>query len=136
MFSVLGCSFHWEVEDLSVRRQPALRSRRQPGQCVGHQAASVYASCCHAPGLECKIKEHGISGSSEQVTVACEAGWTLTGCNVLPGASLTLGAYSVDNLCVARVHDTARADRTSGEATVAAAICCRSRPSAKASWVQ
>jgi hypothetical protein len=67
MFSVLGCSFHWEVEDLSVRRQPALRSRRQPGQCVGHQAASVYASCCHAPGLECKIKEHGISGPSEQV---------------------------------------------------------------------
>lgn len=131
-----GCSFHWEVEDLSVRRQPALRSRRQPGQCVGHQAASVYASCCHAPGLECKIKEHGISGPSEQVTVACEAGWTLTGCNVLPGASLTLGAYSVDNLCVARVHDTARADRTSGGATVTAAICCRSRPSAKASWVQ
>lgn len=71
-----------------------------------------------------------------QVTVACEAGWTLTGCNVLPGASLTLGAYSVDNLCVARVHDTDRADRTSEEATVAAAICCRSRPSAKASWVQ
>ncbi|XP_034358880.1 proprotein convertase subtilisin/kexin type 9 isoform X1 [Arvicanthis niloticus] len=131
-----GCSLHWEVEDLSVQRQPALRSRRQPGQCVGHLAASVYASCCHAPGLECKIKEHGVSGPAEQVTVACEAGWTLTGCNVLPGASLTLGAYSVDNLCVARLHDTDRADRTSEEATVAAAICCRSRPSAKASWVQ
>lgn len=67
MFSVLGCSFHWEVEDLSAQRQPALRSIRQPGQCIGHQAASVYASCCHAPGLECKIKEHGISGPSEQV---------------------------------------------------------------------
>ncbi|XP_052031559.1 proprotein convertase subtilisin/kexin type 9 isoform X5 [Apodemus sylvaticus] len=131
-----GCSFHWEVEDLSVQRQPVLRSRRQPGQCVGHQAASVHASCCHAPGLECKIKEHGISGPAEQVTVACEAGWTLTGCNVFPGAALTLGAYSVDNLCVARIHDTDRAGRTSEEATVAAAICCRSRPSAKASWVQ
>lgn len=71
-----------------------------------------------------------------QVTVACEAGWTLTGCNVFPGAALTLGVYSVDNLCVARIHDTDRADRTSEEATVAAAICCRSRPSAKASWVQ
>ncbi|GAB1288694.1 Proprotein convertase subtilisin/kexin type 9 [Apodemus speciosus] len=133
-----GCSFRWEVEDLSVQRQPVLRSRRQPGQCVGHQAASVHASCCHAPGLECKIKEHGISGPAEQVTVACEAGWTLTGCNVFPGAALTLGAYSVDNLCVARIHGADRADRTSEEATVAAAICCRSRsrPSAKASWVQ
>lgn len=72
MFSVLGCSFHWEVEDLSVQQQPVLRSRRQPGQCVGHQAASVHASCCHAPGLECKIKEHGISGPAEQVK---KLGW-------------------------------------------------------------
>lgn len=130
-----GCSFHWEVEDLRAQQQPLLRSRHQPGQCVGHQEASVHASCCHAPGLECKIKEHGIPGPAEQVTVACEAGWTLTGCNVLPGASLTLGAYSVDNVCVARIRDAGRADRTSEEATVAAAICCRSRPSAKASWV-
>lgn len=75
MFSVLGCSLHWEVEDLSVQRQPALRSRRQPGQCVGHLAASVYASCCHAPGLECKIKEHGVSGPAEQVKELGVAGY-------------------------------------------------------------
>ncbi|CAO2588324.1 Proprotein convertase subtilisin/kexin type 9 [Lemmus lemmus] len=123
-----GCSFHWEVEDTGVLRQAVLRSRHQPGQCVGH------ASCCHAPGLECKIKEHGISGPAEQVTVACEAGWTLTGCNVLPGASITLGAYAVDNTCVAKTRDTDTEGRTSEEATVATAICCRSRPSAKASW--
>ncbi|XP_013203947.1 proprotein convertase subtilisin/kexin type 9 [Microtus ochrogaster] len=129
-----GCSFHWEVEDTGVLRQAVLRSRHRPGQCVGHQEASVHASCCHAPGLECKIKEHGISGPAEQVTVACEAGWTLTGCNVLPGASNTLGAYAVDNTCVAKIRDTDPAGRTSKEATVAAAICCRSRPSAKALW--
>ncbi|XP_049992045.1 proprotein convertase subtilisin/kexin type 9 isoform X1 [Alexandromys fortis] len=128
-----GCSFHWEVEDTGVLRQAVLRSRHRPGQCVGHQEASVHASCCHAPGLECKIKEHGISGPAEQVTVACEAGWTLTGCNVLPGKSITLGAYAVDNTCVAKIRDTDPAGRTSKEATVAAAICCRSRPSAKAS---
>lgn len=129
-----GCSFYWEVEDTGILRQAVLRSRHRPGQCVGHQEASVHASCCHAPGLECKIKEHGISGPAEQVTVACEAGWTLTGCNVLPGASITLGAYAVDNTCVAKIRDTDIAGRTSEEATVAAAICCRSRPSAKASW--
>ncbi|XP_052573550.1 proprotein convertase subtilisin/kexin type 9 isoform X5 [Peromyscus californicus insignis] len=129
-----GCSFHWEVEDIGVQRPAVLRPRHQPGQCVGHREASVHASCCHAPGLECKIKEHGVSGPTEQVTVACEAGWTLTGCNVLSGASITLGAYAVDNMCVARSRDTDVAGRTSEEATVAAAICCRSRPSAKASW--
>lgn len=131
-----GCSYHWEVEDTGIRRRAVPRSRHRPGQCVGHQEASVhaYASCCHAPGLECKIKEHGISGPAEQVTVACEAGWTLTGCNVLPGASIPLGAYAVDNTCVAKVHDTDTSGGTSEEATVAAAICCRSQPSAKASW--
>ncbi|XP_028743857.1 proprotein convertase subtilisin/kexin type 9 isoform X2 [Peromyscus leucopus] len=129
-----GCSFHWEVEDIGVQRPALLRPRHQPGQCVGHREASVHASCCHAPGLECKIKEHGVSGPTEQVTVACEAGWTLTGCNVLSGASVTLGAYAVDNMCVARSRDTDVAGRAGEEATVAAAICCRSRPSAKASW--
>lgn len=77
---------------------------------------------------------HKLSSSGLwQVTVACEAGWTLTGCNVLPGAFMTLGAYAVDNMCVARSCATDTAGRTSEEAIVAAAICCRSRPSAKAS---
>ncbi|XP_051044251.1 proprotein convertase subtilisin/kexin type 9 [Phodopus roborovskii] len=126
-----GRSFHWEAEDIGTQRWAVLRSRHQPGQCTGHREASIYASCCHAPGLECKIKEHGISGPAEQVTVACEAGWTLTGCNVLPGAFITLGAYAVDNMCVARSRITDTAGRTSKEATVAAAVCCRSGPSAK-----
>lgn len=75
MPSLLGCSFHWEVEDLGVQRQPVLRSRHQPGQCIGHQEASVHASCCHAPGLECKIKEHGIPGPTEQVKGLRVAGY-------------------------------------------------------------
>lgn len=78
--------------------------------------------------------ELSFSGLRRQVTVACEAGWTLTGCNALSGASVTLGAYAVDNMCVARSRDTDVAGRAGEEATVAAAICCRSRPSAKASW--
>lgn len=75
VFSVLGCSFHWEVENLRAQQQPLLRSRHQPGQCVGHQEASVHASCCHAPGLECKIKEHGIAGPAEQVKELGMAGY-------------------------------------------------------------
>lgn len=110
MLVTAGCNPAWSERQWSLLRQPTnLRHR-----------------------LSSSLSSSGLW----QVTVACEAGWTLTGCNVLPGASLTLGAYSVDNLCVARLHDADRADRTSGEATVAAAICCRSRPSAKASWVQ
>ncbi|XP_040612979.1 proprotein convertase subtilisin/kexin type 9 isoform X2 [Mesocricetus auratus] len=61
-----GCSLHWEVEGIGVQPLAVLRSRHQPGQCTGHREASVHASCCHAPGLECKIKEHGISGPAEQ----------------------------------------------------------------------
>ncbi|XP_036718275.1 proprotein convertase subtilisin/kexin type 9 [Balaenoptera musculus] len=124
-----GCSSHWEVEDLGTPRRPVLRPRGQPDQCVGHKEASIHASCCHAPGLECKVREHGIPGPAEKVTVACEGGWTLTGCGTLPGACPTLGAYAVDNTCVVRGRDIGAGGRTGEEAAVAVAICCRSRPS-------
>ncbi|KAM9111088.1 proprotein convertase subtilisin/kexin type 9 isoform 2-T2 [Megaptera novaeangliae] len=61
-----GCSSHWEVEDLGTPRRPVLRPRGQPDQCVGHKEASIHASCCHAPGLECKVREHGIPGPAEK----------------------------------------------------------------------
>ncbi|KAM9242986.1 proprotein convertase subtilisin/kexin type 9 isoform 6-T6 [Dugong dugon] len=128
-----GCSSHWEAEDLGTHRQPMLRPRGQPGQCVGHQGASVHASCCHAPGLECKVKEHGVPGPAEKVAVACEEGWTLTGCSALPGGSLVLGAYPVDSMCVVRSQDVGAGGRTSEEAMAAIAICCRSRPLEQAS---
>ncbi|XP_065732074.1 proprotein convertase subtilisin/kexin type 9 isoform X6 [Phocoena phocoena] len=126
---VAGCSSHWEVEDLGTPSRPVLRPRGQPDQCVGHKEASIHASCCHAPGLECKVREHGILGPAEKVTVACEGGWTLTSCGTLPGACPALGAYAVDNTCVVRGWDIGAGGRTGEEATVAIAICCRSRPS-------
>ncbi|XP_069336150.1 proprotein convertase subtilisin/kexin type 9 isoform X7 [Eulemur rufifrons] len=125
---VAGCSSHWEAEDLGTHSRPVPRPRGQLDQCVGHKEASVHASCCHAPGLECKVKEHGVPGPAEQVTVACEEGWTLTGCSALPGATQVLGAYAVDNTCVVRSQDVGPAGRTSEEAMVAIAICCQSRP--------
>ncbi|XP_062961659.1 proprotein convertase subtilisin/kexin type 9 isoform X4 [Cynocephalus volans] len=128
-----GCSSHWEVEDIGTHRWPMPRRRGQPEWCVGHKEASVHASCCHAPGLECKVKEHGILDPGEQVTVACEEGWTLTGCSALLGASHILGSYAVDNTCVVRVWDVGTRGRTSEEATAATAICCRSWSSEQAS---
>ncbi|XP_055089768.1 proprotein convertase subtilisin/kexin type 9 isoform X7 [Symphalangus syndactylus] len=120
-----GCSSHWEVEDLGTHKPPVLRPQGQPNQCVGHREASIHASCCRAPGLECKVKEHGILAPQEQVTVACEEGWTLTGCSALPGTSHVLGAYAVDNTCVVRSRDVSTTGSTSKEAVAAIAICCR-----------
>ncbi|XP_071473985.1 proprotein convertase subtilisin/kexin type 9 isoform X6 [Marmota flaviventris] len=130
---VAGCSSHWEISDIGTHRRPGQRPGGQSDQCVGHKEASVHASCCRAPGLECKVKDHGVPGPAEQVTVACEEGWTLTGCNALPGASPILGAYAVDNTCVVRSFDMDTAGRTSEEATIATAICCRSQPPGQAS---
>ncbi|XP_077005643.1 proprotein convertase subtilisin/kexin type 9 [Tamandua tetradactyla] len=123
-----GCSSHWEAEGLGTQRRPLPWPRVQPDQCVGHREASVHASCCRAPGLECRIREHSIPAPAEKVAVACEEGWTLTGCSPLPGASPILGAYPVDNTCVARRRDTGMGGRTSEETVMAIAVCCRSRP--------
>ncbi|KAB1268964.1 Proprotein convertase subtilisin/kexin type 9 [Camelus dromedarius] len=128
-----GCSSHWEVEEFGTHGPPVLRPRGQADQCVGHAEASVHASCCHSPGLECKFREHGIPGPAEKVTVACKEGWTLTGCGAHPGASHTLGAYAVDNTCVVRGRDVGVRGRTGEEAAVAIAICCRSRSGEQAS---
>lgn len=61
-----GCSAHWEAEDFRARGWPMLRPGG-PSQCVGHSKASVHASCCSAPGLECRIREHGVPWPAEQV---------------------------------------------------------------------
>ncbi|XP_012577580.1 PREDICTED: proprotein convertase subtilisin/kexin type 9 [Condylura cristata] len=121
-----GCSSHWEVEDLGAPRHP--RPRPRPAGCVGHEEASVHASCCHAPGLECKVREHGVTGPAQKVAVACEEGWTLTGCGTLPGALYTLGAYPVDNTCVVRIQDISSEFETNEGAAAAVAICCRTWP--------
>ncbi|XP_075396021.1 proprotein convertase subtilisin/kexin type 9 isoform X5 [Tenrec ecaudatus] len=125
-----GCSSHWEAENVGIHGQSVPRSRGQPGQCVGHQEASVHASCCHAPSLECKVKEHRASSLAGKVAVACGEGWTLTGCSALPGPSPVLGAYAVDNTCVVRSRDVdlSAGGSTRAGVTAAIAICCRNRP--------
>lgn len=128
-----GCSSHWEVSDIGTHRRPGLKPGGHPDQCVGHKEASVHASCCHAPGLECKVKEHGGPGPAEQVTVGCEEGWTLTGCSTLPGDSVILGAYAVDNTCVVRSHNVGSVGRISEETAIATAICCRRQDPGQAS---
>nr|A8T682.1 RecName: Full=Proprotein convertase subtilisin/kexin type 9; AltName: Full=Proprotein convertase 9; Short=PC9; AltName: Full=Subtilisin/kexin-like protease PC9; Flags: Precursor [Saguinus labiatus]ABV59225.1 convertase subtilisin/kexin type 9 preproprotein [Saguinus labiatus] len=128
-----GCSSHWEVEDLGTHKPPVLRPEGQHNQCMGHRGASTHASCCHAPGLECKVKEHGLPAPQEQVTVTCEEGWTLTGCSALPGTSHVLGAYAVDDTCVVRSRDVSTTGSTSEETVAAIAICCRSQHLAQAS---
>ncbi|KAM6172473.1 proprotein convertase subtilisin/kexin type 9 [Erethizon dorsatum] len=127
-----GCSTHWEAEDFGAHRWSVPRSG-EPSQCVGRRAASVHASCCRAPGLECRVRERAVPQPMKQVTVACEDGWTLTGCSTLPGASLVLGAYAVDNTCVVRSSDVKAVGRTSEEAVAAIAICCRSQASEQVS---
>ncbi|KAK2540501.1 Pcsk9 [Columba guinea] len=60
-------------------------------------------------------------GEHMEVTVACDDGWTLTGCNAHSQSPGTMGAYAVDNTCMAAgVPGSSRA--------TAIAICCRSRP--------
>ena len=45
----------------------------------------MYAACCYAPGLECVLKySQGTPPVQRKLRmVACDAGWVLTGCNVL-----------------------------------------------------
>ncbi|XP_048208081.1 proprotein convertase subtilisin/kexin type 9-like [Perognathus longimembris pacificus] len=97
-----GCSSHWEVENLGDYPHTSKQKSHQPRQCVGHKEASVHASCCHAPSLQCKTKQYRPSSPLEKVTVTCEAGWTLTSCSAHPETSVTLGAFPVDNTCVVR----------------------------------
>ncbi|XP_058159499.1 proprotein convertase subtilisin/kexin type 9 isoform X2 [Dasypus novemcinctus] len=123
-----GCSSHWEAEDPGAHRRPATRPRAQPDQCAGGRAASVHASCCRAPGLECQVREHSLPAPAEKVAVACEEGWALTGCSAPPGASPVLGAYAVDHTCVVRSRDAGTGGGTSEETVAAVAVCCRSRP--------
>uniref|UniRef100_A0A8C5UA82 Proprotein convertase subtilisin/kexin type 9 n=1 Tax=Malurus cyaneus samueli TaxID=2593467 RepID=A0A8C5UA82_9PASS len=75
-----------------------------------------------APGRcrGCSVPTSPLPGQAA-VTVSCDHGWTLTGCNALSQSpSGSMGAYTVDNSCVAAA--------VPGSSAVAIAICCRSRP--------
>ncbi|XP_060629552.2 proprotein convertase subtilisin/kexin type 9 [Anolis sagrei] len=115
-----GCSSHSVGEDFSGNIRPVLKTEGNYDQCIGQSGTAVHASCCHAPSLECKVQEYSPLEHIAKVTVTCDAGWTLTGCNAQSYGSHTLGAYSVDNTCV--VMSSPGRHRTA-----AIAICCRKR---------
>ncbi|NXF43834.1 PCSK9 convertase, partial [Oceanites oceanicus] len=115
-----GCSFHSLAAALGDGGRPVAGPGSGPSRCAGRTEVMAHASCCPAAGLECRVKEHTSVGSVEKVTVSCEDGWTLTGCNAHSQSPGTMGAYAVDNTCVA-------ASIPGSSTAVVIAICCRSR---------
>ncbi|XP_050757102.1 proprotein convertase subtilisin/kexin type 9 [Gymnogyps californianus] len=115
-----GCSFHSPTVVLGDGGRPVPGPGSGPSHCAGRTEVMVHALCCPAASLECRVKEHTSSGSVEKVTVSCDDGWTLTGCNAHSQSPGTMGAYAVDDTCVAA--------SVPGSSTAAViAICCRSR---------
>ncbi|NXS38604.1 PCSK9 convertase, partial [Pomatostomus ruficeps] len=114
-----GCSFHSPSVALGAGGRPVAGLGRGPSRCASRTEAMAHALCCPAASLECRLKER-TALESEKVTVSCDAGWTLTGCNALSQSPGSRGAYAVDNSCVA-------ATVPGSSSAVAVAICCRSQ---------
>ncbi|NXU32017.1 PCSK9 convertase, partial [Thalassarche chlororhynchos] len=115
-----GCSFHSPATALGDGGRPIAGLGSGPSRCAGRTEVMAHALCCPAASLECRVKEHMSLGSAEKVTVSCDDGWTLTGCNAHSQSPGTMGAYAVDNTCVAA--------SVLGSSTAAViAICCRSQ---------
>ncbi|NXR95838.1 PCSK9 convertase, partial [Hypocryptadius cinnamomeus] len=115
-----GCSFHSPSVVLGVGGRPVEGLGRGPSRCASRTEAMAHALCCPSASLECRLKEHMALEHEEKVTVSCEDGWTLTGCNSLSQSPGSTGAYAEDNSCVA-------AAVPGSSLAVAIAICCRSR---------
>ncbi|NXW58855.1 PCSK9 convertase, partial [Eurystomus gularis] len=115
-----GCSFHSPAAVLSDRGRPILGLGSGSSHCASRMEVMAHALCCPATGLECRVKEQVSPGNVEKVTVSCEDGWTLTDCNAHSQSPGTMGAYAVDNTCVA-------AGIPGSSVAAAIAICCRSR---------
>ncbi|XP_041339273.1 proprotein convertase subtilisin/kexin type 9 [Pyrgilauda ruficollis] len=113
-----GCSFHSPSVVLGVGGRPVEGLGRGPSRCASRTEAMAHALCCPSASLECRLKEHVALEHEEKVTVSCEDGWTLTGCNSLSQSPGSTGAYAEDNSCVAAA--------VPGSSS-AVAICCRSR---------
>uniref|UniRef100_A0A8D2L6W6 Proprotein convertase subtilisin/kexin type 9 n=1 Tax=Varanus komodoensis TaxID=61221 RepID=A0A8D2L6W6_VARKO len=111
-----GCSSHSPVGEFIGTIRPVLGSESGHDHCIGQAEATVHAFCCHVPSIECKT---GIANEAA-VMVACDAGWTLTGCNAQAHGNNALGAYSVDNTCVVISSPGSKGAR-------AFVICCRKR---------
>ncbi|NWV52717.1 PCSK9 convertase, partial [Daphoenositta chrysoptera] len=115
-----GCSFHSPSAVLGAGGRPVVGLGRGPSRCASRTGAVAHALCCPAASLECRLKEHMAPESREKVTVSCDDGWTLTGCHALSQSPGSVGAFAVDNSCVA-----AAVPGSSWAGAVA--ICCRSR---------
>ncbi|NWW04467.1 PCSK9 convertase, partial [Oreocharis arfaki] len=115
-----GCSFHSPSVVLGAAGRPVVGLGRGPSRCASRAEEMAHALCCPAASLECRLKEHMALESQEKVKVSCDDGWTLTGCNALSQSPGSMGAYAVDNSCVA-------AAVPGSSSAVAIAICCRSR---------
>ncbi|NXP62519.1 PCSK9 convertase, partial [Chloropsis cyanopogon] len=115
-----GCSFHSPSVVLGASGRPVVGLGRGPSRCASRTEAMAHALCCPRASLECQLKEHTALEPKEKVTVSCEDGWMLTGCNALSQSPGSMGAYALDNSCVAAA--------VPGSSSAAAiAICCRSR---------
>ncbi|NXB86994.1 PCSK9 convertase, partial [Vidua chalybeata] len=115
-----GCSFHSPSAVLGAGGRPVVGLGRGPSRCASRSEAVAHALCCPTASLECRLKEHMGLEHEEKVTVSCEEGWMLTGCNALSQSPGSMGAYAEDNSCVA-------AAGPGSSSAVAIAICCRSR---------
>ncbi|NXP01369.1 PCSK9 convertase, partial [Certhia brachydactyla] len=115
-----GCSFLSPSVVLGAGGRPVVGLGRGPSRCASRTEAMAHALCCPTASLECRLKEHTAPEPEEKVTVSCEDGWMLTGCNALSQSPGSMGAYAVDNSCVA-------ATIPGSSSAMAIAICCRSR---------
>ncbi|NXR22428.1 PCSK9 convertase, partial [Cinclus mexicanus] len=115
-----GCSFHSPSVMLGAGGRPVVGLGRGPSRCASRTEVMAHALCCPAASLECQLKEHTALEPEEKVTVSCDDGWTLTGCNALSQSPGSMGAYAVDNSCVA-------AAVPGSSSAAAVAVCCRSR---------
>ncbi|MEE6495673.1 hypothetical protein FKM82_002109 [Ascaphus truei] len=115
-----GCSSHSLSGHFSDFVRPVHGTENKDPLCVGKSDMTSHASCCHAPNIECKVKEYSPVGFTDKVTVSCDVGWTLTGCNAYSRSSKALGTYSIDNTCVV-------SNRQGGKGAAAIAICCQNK---------
>ncbi|NXI15272.1 PCSK9 convertase, partial [Irena cyanogastra] len=115
-----GCSFHAPSVLLGAGGRPGLGLGRGPSRCASRAEAMAHALCCPSARLECRLKEHTALEHEQEVTVTCEDGWMLTGCNALALSPGSRGAYALDNSCVAPAVP-------GGSPALAIAVCCRSR---------
>ncbi|NXP44010.1 PCSK9 convertase, partial [Heliornis fulica] len=113
-----GCSFHSPAGALGDGGRPVMVLESGASHCASRMEVMAHALCCPATSLECRVKERTSLGSAEKVTVSCDDGWTLTGCNAHSQSPGTMGAYAVDDTCVV-------ASVPGSSAATAIAICCR-----------